>query len=73
MSTFIRVVIDQQQECILVYVASNDGIDEDAYEKLFPWHDEDEFDNALEEAEAYARRLSWKLGYEISKNYGDIA
>jgi hypothetical protein len=73
MSTYIRVVIDRETDCILVYVASNDGIDEDMHELLFPWFDEDEFGNALEEAEAYALRLSWRLGYEINKNYGDMA
>jgi hypothetical protein len=57
----------------MVYVASNDGLaDHEQYDKLFPWHEEDEFGTALADAESYAKRLSWKLGYEITKNYGDI-
>jgi hypothetical protein len=76
MSTFINIDIDHANKQIMVYVASNDGLDDvEQWDRIFEWddHDEDwEFADALAAAERHAHRLSWRIEAEIRKNYGDI-
>jgi hypothetical protein len=76
MTATIHIDIDKVGECVCVYVASPDGLeDHEQHDQVFSWSDpEDDYGlaQALASAEAYANRLSWSLGYEIKKNYGDI-
>jgi hypothetical protein len=70
----IHIDIDEAGKCVMVYLASPDAEDDsEQHDQLFSWEDDDDFATSLAAAESYANKLSWTLGYDIIKNYGELA